>query len=494
MIKSLETINKSLETINKSLETIKEHDGPKGLAMADVHQWSTDSDSSAAAPAAAEAAPDRQVLDPAVAALCAPITEADPCGPALDLDGDADYLNFFAHVEGTLPTNFFSLEDGKPFDPSTIDIDGQLASLKALLTRTRDIRLLVAQARLSILNRNLAGFATNLAAIAEWLDKFWDAVHPRPQNGDLNARLLSILALDLPTVIFPLQYAPLVGSITYRAWMIAKGEAKLRPGDPVLDVAAIAKALQDAPPAKLAAAHKQVTLIDTSLGAIRNAFLMRGSSAGLQSISALVDKMRAFIDQYAGAPAPMEAAAAVVESGDASRAQKDTLPAPASTVEATDALAAIADYYSHSEPSSPALPLVRQAHQLVGKSFLEVMTVLVPSQVDKAAFQIGTDQVFELPVGKLTAGLATTASAPAHANGAGEEAPPEQGRPRYRVQSRSQAIALLEQVQQYFHRSEPSSPVPMLCQRAGALAERDFMNVLRDVLPKSALKNINMDK
>lgn len=461
--------------------------------MADVPQWSTDSVSSASAPAAVEAAPDRQVLDPAVAALCAPITEADPCGPDLDLDGDADYLNFFAHVEGTLPTSFFSLEDGKPFDPSTIDIDGQLASLKSLLTRTRDIRLLVAQARLLILNRNLAGFATNVAAIAAWLDKFWDAVHPRPQNGDLNARLLSILALDLPTVMFPLQYAPLVGSITYRAWMIAKGEAKPRPGDPVLDTAAIAKALQDADPAKLAAAHKQVTLVKTSIGVIRNAFLMQGSSAGLQSISALVDKMRAFIDQYA-APAAMEAAAAVVESGDASRTQKDALPAPASTVEATEALAAIADYYSHAEPSSPALPLVRQAHQLIGKSFLEVMTVLVPSQVDKAAFQIGTDQVFELPVGKLTAGLASAATAPTHANGAGHETPPAPARPQYRVQSRSQAIALLEQVQQYFRRSEPSSPVPMLCQRAGALAERDFMNVLRDVLPKSALKSINMDK
>jgi len=28
----------------------------------------------------------------------------------------------------------------------------------------------------------------------------------------------------------------------------------------------------------------------------------------------------------------------------------------------------------------------------------------------------------------------------------------------------------------------------MLCDRARALAERDFMGVLRDVLPKSALK------
>jgi hypothetical protein len=34
----------------------------------------------------------------------------------------------------------------------------------------------------------------------------------------------------------------------------------------------------------------------------------------------------------------------------------------------------------------------------------------------------------------------------------------------------------------------------MLCDRARALAERDFMGVLRDVLPKAALKNAGVDK
>ena len=49
------------------------------------------------------------------------------------------------------------------------------------------------------------------------------------------------------------------------------------------------------------------------------------------------------------------------------------------------ALGAIADYYSRREPSSPVLPLVRQARALVGKSFHEIVTILVPSQVEKAA-------------------------------------------------------------------------------------------------------------
>ena len=75
---------------------------------------------------------------------------------------------------------------------------------------------------------------------------------------------------------------------------------------------------------------------------------------------------------------------------------------PGSLADAQEALAAIAAYYSRSEPSSPTLPLVRQAHQLIGKSFFEVMSILVPTQMEKAAFQIGADQFFELPVSKLS--------------------------------------------------------------------------------------------
>ena len=126
------------------------------------------------------------VLDPAVASLCVPVADGNqPCGPDLDLSGDADYLNFFAQVEGILPSSFFNSLDGTPFDPSSVNIDDQLLALKPLIERSRDIRLLVIQARLHMLNRDMAGFATSLAVIAYWLDGFWDQVHP---VGDAAAR------------------------------------------------------------------------------------------------------------------------------------------------------------------------------------------------------------------------------------------------------------------------------------------------------------------
>src|SRR5262249_27041188 len=122
-----------------------------------------------------------------------------------------------------------------------------------------------------------------------------------------------------------------------------------------------------------------------------------------------------------------------------------------------------------------------------------VMNILIPAQVEHAAFQIGADRFFELPLDKLS-NFADVPPAPGDGGDQSIEESAPGGPARYAVTSRVQAIALLDQVHRYFRRSEPSSPVPMLCDRARALAERDFMGVLRDVLPKEALKSVNEEK
>ena len=429
--------------------------------------------------------------------------QADSCGPDLDAQGDAEYLNFFAHVEGILPTSFFSPEDGKPFDAAALDVDDQRAVLNALQARTHDIRLAAVDARLAALKRDIAGFTAAVATIADWLGQSWDDVHPRPEGGNVDARQRTIAALDLPTVVFPLQYSPLfearrIGTVTYRRWLVATGEARPREGDAEVGASAVAQALDEADETALAATRDQLTRLDEALRRIRAAFTAHGSAADLSTLSALVAGMRAFLSRGAqGTDASTE-----TQDGDASLSPQPPGPAaaagppPASIADATLALDAIADYYGRREPSSPVLPLVRQARELVGKSFLEVVTILVPSQADKAAFQIGTDQVFDLPLGKL-ANLPMPADAGPMSGPEPADEPPLPDAPeppRYRVESRPQAIALLDSVQGYFRVSEPSSPVPMLCARARAMAERDFMTLLRDVLPKAALRNVNADK
>ncbi len=331
-------------------------------------------------------------LDPVVVALCVPISEADPCGPDLDLEGDPDYLNFFAQAEVTLPGSFFSTEDGRPFDRTSIDIQGLLATLKRLVTRTRDLRLLVLQARLQMLDRDLAGFAMSVAAAARLLDRYWDAVHPRAQDGEFAMRLATIGALDMSTVVFPLQYVPLcearrIGTINYRGLMIAMDEVPPRAGESKLEAGLIMEAVSSADPAVLAPVRNSLAMLKASLQTIKTAFMVNGQSADLKSLPELVGKILAFVD-------PSTTSGQGLDAGDtdAFEAAGDGPPttaaglAPNSLAQARAALAAIADYYSSREPSSPTLPLVRQAHELIGKSFFDIITILVPGQMDQAAF------------------------------------------------------------------------------------------------------------
>ena len=51
------------------------------------------------------------------------------------------------------------------------------------------------------------------------------------------------------------------------------------------------------------------------------------------------------------------------------------------------------------------------------------------------------------------------------------------------INSREDAIRMLDMVSNYFKRHEPSSPVPLLLERAKRLVAKDFMEILRDLTP-----------
>ncbi len=52
------------------------------------------------------------------------------------------------------------------------------------------------------------------------------------------------------------------------------------------------------------------------------------------------------------------------------------------------------------------------------------------------------------------------------------------------IRSRDDAIRVLDKVSEYFRKNEPSSPVPLLLQRAKRLVSKDFMEILRDMAPQ----------
>lgn len=431
-----------------------------------------------------------------VASLTQPIAADDPCGPDLDAIGDVEYLNFFAGAESLLPMSFFEVvnangERGR-FDPKAVDFAGQFAAAQPLLARTRDLRLNMLLAKFSILNRDLDGFLGCMKATNLLLREQWEAVHPRGENGDYALRAVTVEAIDVfPTVINPLQFLPLIenrrhGSLNYRAYQVAKGEIPAGDADADgPDLATIERIISETDLDILKSASARCSAVAAEIGGIKATWhekLNSGQPISLDRLSGLVNGMAAWLADLVTARDPA-AIAAPAEDAASVEAQVplDTTGALASSAQALAALAAAADYFARMEPSNPALLLVRQAQEMVGKSFIEVMRMLVPSHVESAAINIGRDKVFDLPIERM-AELATSLSSIAESDAQDIV---------FSVENRPQALGLLAKVASFFRAAEPSSPIPFLVDRARDLAQRDFLSLLNEVLPEGALKTID---
>jgi type VI secretion system protein ImpA len=147
--------------------------------------------------------------------------------------------------------------------------------------------------------------------------------------------------------------------------------------------------------------------------------------------------------------------------------------------EASSALHAIVNYYSLAEPSSPARLLVRQAHQLVGKSFVEAMQILAPELVEETRIDITGSLPFSLNFAQLQA-LAIEDQA----------APDEQEEVRsFTVASRQEASELMKAIERCYRKLEPSSPIPLLLERARKFVAKDFATLLREVAKRDDSKD-----
>ncbi|HEY1942573.1 MAG TPA: type VI secretion system ImpA family N-terminal domain-containing protein [Roseiarcus sp.] len=416
------------------------------------------------------------------ATALAPVSPDAPCGPDLDLAGDSPFLNFMAATEGLLPAAFFS------FDRKTIDFAAALATANGLLARSQDLRLLVLMAKLAILNRDVEAFGRWIGITAWLLAHRWDEVHPRAEDGDYSARLAYLGTLDdVPVVVLPLQYAPLVetqrdGPFAFRARLAALGEVKPREGEGFPSTGAIERMLATVDLDRLAAAHATMQRLQTDLATIAAATTERvgyESAIRFKALGPLVERMTEFLREALAKRDPSLAPAAPAQPGqaDSERAVGETAATPtefATLADVDAALGAAVGYFAAFEPSSPALLLVGQARESLGKNLYEVMKLLAPAHAEAARVFVGPDSAFTVPVSSL-------ANAP---NADFSRADPTP------ASSRAEALALIDAVAAHMRRVEPSSPAPYLIDRAKTLASRDFLSLLQEVLPEDDLASM----
>jgi type VI secretion system protein ImpA len=429
------------------------------------------------------------------------VLEADPCGPDLDLEGDTEFMNFIAATEGQLPASYYA------FNRASIDFLAASQAAEKLLKRTLDLRLIVLMAKLSILNRDVAGFAQRIGNVAWLVKEHWEGVNPRAEGDDYSGRIAQLAMLeDNAVVLLPLQHAPLIetnreGALSYRDQLLASGAVQPRSvtlydlrgqkqttePEKFMPAKSIDRVLNDVEIARLAGAVEMLTSVGASVRTINAATTEHvgyENAVALPKLATLVSDMTEFLRAAlvrrdpSLAPPPREAPSGATTDAEAATAAAAAPAAFASRAEVDAALASALGYFAASEPTSPALLLIRQAREMLGKNLYEVMKLLAPPHADAARVFVGPDGAFTVPVKSLSnAPSAAITSAPAEP-----------------AASRAAAIALIDAVAVHMQKAEPSSPVPYLLDRARNLATRDFLSLLQDLLSDDAIAALKKGK
>ena len=434
--------------------------------------------------------------------LTAPVDDQDPCGPDLDAEDDDAFASFVATSEMVLPDRFF-VEDHegnrRPFYTDDrfkdVDLGASIATGTKLLARTHDLRVLGLVAKLYIFDRKLTEFQICVAAMASLLETFWDEVHPAP-GSDLRADVLERLN-EQYTVVTALAHAPLLrsrryGSVSWHSYLAAVREASGNRED--ASTLAIDRVLAEEAKADLApveAAQASFKTLAQALARI-NAVCAEKLPSGppnLGRLSETVRSIRTMLDRV-NPPSVVDEADADEPGGAASEGGALTAAGDAgfaSTAAAGRALAEATSFLAKSEPSSPAILLLRQAHALVGKSFLEALESLLPDQMGRAILNVGALPAFDQPLLQIAQKGETPSS---FDGGADSEADAEDGAdpPAAVIASRQDALATLDRVVAHYRAVEPSSPIPLIIERAKGLVGKDFMSLIRTMLPDSVLR------
>jgi type VI secretion system protein ImpA len=417
-----------------------------------------------------------------------PVSAENFCGPDPDLDPQVQ--NFLAVAEGQLPASY------RDFDRKSFDARPTLQKLEELLQKSRDVRFVVLAAKYFILSDNLNGFVESIQAAATLLKTQWEHCHPTEDSGGIQLRSAYLKSLDdLPTSVLPLQNALLindrrVGAISIRAILISEKKLPARAEEPVLDADSIREAfLRVEPIAELLKLQTQMSSVVSNLQDMRQLFVDKVGydvAPQFEQLPALVKSISEYLTLIVGQRAPQQQSQGISEGeaasdqtnavSDRTASENDTVASPdvGSVKEASNALEAVLTYYASREPSSPSRLLVKQAHLLVGKSFVEAMRMLAPSMAEETKIKIGGDAPFSLDFGQLSSLFPEESQL-------GDEVFDAKS---YSAATRADATALMRKVEQFYKLTEPSSPIPLLVERARNFVAKDFTSLLREMAKK----------
>jgi type VI secretion system protein ImpA len=329
--------------------------------------------------------------------LLVPLSSEDPCGTDLSYDPALHELETLSH--GKPETQFSEAEE-----PNWKKVREQ--SL-ALFARTKDLRLAINLIVAELEEEGFPGFASGLQLLRGLVERYWDTLYPKldPEFGnDPLERINLISSLATPEATFgdplqivrrvrraPLCHSPRLGSFSLSQIQAASARPSAPPeGDQTVaakgpDLTLIDAAFRDSDAALLVQIDQALSSAIDELGGLSE-FLDRTvgitKSISFDGLKSVLLDARKQVGRYLTNPegGVREEAGSRLTFGD--KAQTAAVPGSIQTRDdVLRSLDAICAYYERTEPSSPVLPLLRRAQQLVGKNFTEILQELAPDTV-----------------------------------------------------------------------------------------------------------------
>lgn len=320
------------------------------------------------------------------------ISAANPCGDNLEYDNARVALD--TDILGT-PENQFSGEKAMPPNWRQVQKDAL-----ALLGRSKDLQVVLYLIRCLIPTEGVRGFRDGLNLLAEWIDRYWEHLHPQldPDDGlDPTLRINIIEELNnFDWVLRPLSQTLLVesksvGRFCLRDMQYATDKLDLPAGQTKPEISAINAAFLDVDLEELTANYQAINDSMALLDRLDAAVVDRvgnSQAASFSAVKALFKEIRHFFEQFAGSrlvnqaePESEDVVEEAAESGDTVRVSakpKAGVGEIATRQDVLKSLDLICKYYAENEPSSPVPILLLRAKHLVTADFREIVLNLMP--------------------------------------------------------------------------------------------------------------------
>lgn len=327
-------------------------------------------------------------------AMLEPLSADEPCGP--NLEYDAEFGAMQRAGQGKAEQQFGATTVAAE-EPNWREMQEHALALQA---RTKDLRVAVDLARAALNTTGISAFCEALEMLAQWIDRYWDTLHPQldPEDDNdpiLRANTLSALVDPSATLNFLLR-APLVssrahGRFSLRDIMIAQGDTPAPAGmaNPPT-TGAIDAAFADGDVAELQQLAARVSGAIAAVRQMMSSFNERTGAANGIQLSPLIEtlvRIEGVLTQQllrlGVSSGESDAGAGETANGAPAKA------APAdgeinSREDVVRMLDRICMYYARHEPSSPIPLLLRRAKRLTSASFMEILRDLAPAGIDQA--------------------------------------------------------------------------------------------------------------